>query len=162
MSHSIKALIGITYLSTYMLFSQGFKIDTDHGTEFIPNKMICNGRHWTEAEGKTNMQKFSQLWNDSESWSKRAKNIKENILNGIQWDKIALYDNKLNVIKHSKKIMNGYSVENIAIESFPGFYITGNLYRPLVDKKNYAAILSPHGHLKDKRFTDYVQLRSGI
>ena len=26
--------------------------------------------------------------------------------------------------------------------------------------KKYAAVLSPHGHLKDKRFTDYVQLRS--
>ena len=99
-----------------MLFSQGFKIDTDHGTEFITDKMICNGRHWTEAEGKSNMQKFSELWNDNESWNKRAKTIKENILNGIQWDKISFYDNELNVIKHSKKIMNGYSVENIAIE----------------------------------------------
>ena len=41
-----------------MLFSQGFKIDTDHGTEFISDKMICNGRHWTEVEGKANIQKF--------------------------------------------------------------------------------------------------------
>ena len=80
MSFPINSIIGIIYLSSYILFSQGFKIDTDNGTEFIPNKMICNGRHWTEVEGKTNMQKFSQLWNDSESWSKRAKTIKENIL----------------------------------------------------------------------------------
>jgi dienelactone hydrolase len=159
MSCPVNSLIGIIYLSSYFLFSQGFKIDTDNGTEFISDKMICNGRHWTEAEGKANMQKFSQLWNDSESWNKRAKTIKENILNGIQWDKISLYGNQLNVIKHSKKMMNGYSVENIAIESFPGFYITGNLYRPLANQKKYAAILSPHGHLKDKRFTDYVQLR---
>jgi dienelactone hydrolase len=42
--------------------------------------------------------------------------------------------------------MEGYIVENIAIESFPGFYITGNLYRPLKTNKKCPAILSPHGH----------------
>jgi len=58
--------------------------------------------------------------------------------------------------------MDGYIVENIAIESFPGFYITGNLYRPLEKQEKYAAILSPHGHLKDKRFTHYIQKRSAV
>ena len=122
--------------------------------------MICSGGYWTEAEGKIKMEVFSGLWNDPQSWEKRAQTIRENILAGMQWDKISAYDSKINVIKHSQKIMDGYSVENIAIESFPGFYVTGNLYRPLQKQKQYAAVLSPHGHLKDKRFTDYVQLRS--
>jgi dienelactone hydrolase len=122
--------------------------------------MICSGGYWTEAEGKIKMEVFSGLWNDPQSWEKRAQTIRENIQAGMQWDKISAYDSKINVIKHSQKIMDGYSVENIAIESFPGFYVTGNLYRPLQKQKQYAAVLSPHGHLKDKRFTDYVQLRS--
>lgn len=162
MIDSIILLIGIIIFSTHALFSQGFNIETDQGTQFISNKMICNGRHWSEAEGKVKMEEFSQVWNDSVSWKNRAKSIRENILEGIQWNKISSYDNELNTIIHSKKIMNGYTVENIAIESFPGFYITGNLYRPIEDQKQYAAILSPHGHLKDKRFTDYVQLRSAF
>lgn len=162
MIDSIILLIGIITFSTHALFSQGFNIETDQGTQFISNKMICNGRHWSEAEGKVKMEEFSQVWNDSVSWKNRAKSIRENILEGIQWNKISSYDNELNTIIHSKKIMNGYTVENIAIESFPGFYITGNLYRPIEDQKQYAAILSPHGHLKDKRFTDYVQLRSAF
>ena len=162
MIDSIKLLVGVIIFSTHALFSQGFNIETDQGTQFISNKMICNGRHWSEAEGKVKMDEFSQIWNDSVSWNNRAKSIRENILEGIQWNKISSYDNELNTIIHSKKIMNGYTVENIAIESFPGFYITGNLYRPLEEQKKYAAILSPHGHLKDKRFTDYVQLRSAF
>lgn len=162
MIDSIKLLVGVIIFSTHALFSQGFNIETDQGTQFISNKMICNGRHWSEAEGKVKMDEFSQIWNDSVSWKNRAKSIRENILEGIQWNKISSYDNELNTIIHSKKIMNGYTVENIAIESFPGFYITGNLYRPLEEQKKYAAILSPHGHLKDKRFTDYVQLRSAF
>ena len=162
MIDSIKLLVGVIIFSMHALFSQGFNIETDQGTQFISNKMICNGRHWSEAEGKVKMDEFSQIWNDSVSWNNRAKSIRENILEGIQWNKISSYDNELNTIIHSKKIMNGYTVENIAIESFPGFYITGNLYRPLEEQKKYAAILSPHGHLKDKRFTDYVQLRSAF
>ncbi|MEK9516910.1 MAG: acetylxylan esterase, partial [Flavobacteriaceae bacterium] len=101
-------------------------------------------------------------WTAPKSWKKSLKSIHENILKGMQWDKVSSYNGPINVIKHSQKIMNGYTLENIAIESFPGFYVTGNLYRPLKKQKQYAAILSPHGHMKDKRFTDYVQLRSGF
>jgi dienelactone hydrolase len=56
--------------------------------------------------------------------------------------------------------MDGYIIENIAIESFPGFYITGNLYRPVTPKEKNPAVLCPHGHARDKRFTEDVQKRS--
>ena len=155
-----KYWIRLAFLSTNLILSKGFKIETDQEVRHITDPMICNGRHWTEAQGKQKMEEFSQLWSDDKSWEKRAKTIKENILKGMQWDKISSYDGPINVIKHSKKTMDGYTVENIALESFPGYYVTGNLYRPLKKQNQYAAILSPHGHLKDKRFTDYVQLRS--
>ena len=155
-----KLCIGLAMLSTNLVMSQGFKIETDHGTILELDNMICSGGYWTEAEGKIKMEVFSDLWSDAQSWEERVRAIRENMFDGMQWDKISKYDGKINFIKHSKKIMNGYSVENIAIESFPGFYVTGNLYRPLRRQKQYAAILSPHGHLKDKRFTNYVQLRS--
>ncbi|MAV79990.1 MAG: hypothetical protein CBD31_04570 [Flavobacteriaceae bacterium TMED171] len=160
MKSILKLFIGLVILFNNLVLSQGFKIETNQGTIFELNNMICTGGYWTEAEGKIKMEVFSGLWNDAKSWGKRAQAIKENMLAGMQWDKISKFDGKINFIKHSKKIMKGYSVENIAIESFPGFYVTGNLYRPLHRQKQYAAILSPHGHLKDKRFTNYVQLRS--
>ena len=155
-----KLCIGLAMLSTNLVMSQVFKIETDHGTILELDNMICSGGYWTEAEGKIKMEVFSGLWSDAQSWEERVRAIRENMFDGMQWDKISKYDGKINFIKHSKKIMNGYSVENIAIESFPGFYVTGNLYRPLRRQKQYPAILSPHGHLKDKRFTNYVQLRS--
>ncbi|HZH71923.1 MAG TPA: hypothetical protein VFD91_05495, partial [Mariniphaga sp.] len=57
---------------------------------------------------------------------------------------------------------DGYIVENIRLESFPGFYITGNIYRPVDAKGKSAAILSPHGHLKDKRLKEDVQYRCAV
>lgn len=152
----------IPLLAFHLAISQGINIETPQGPHFEPNEMICSGRYWTEAQGKENLEVFSQQWSDAKSWKKRAKTIKQNLLKGMQWDKISHHNGKINVISHSKKIMDGYTVENMAIESFPGFYVTGNLYRPLNKEGKYAAILSPHGHLKDKRFTDYVQLRSAF
>ncbi|MEX2016101.1 MAG: hypothetical protein WD873_05635 [Candidatus Hydrogenedentales bacterium] len=38
-----------------------------------------------------------------------------------------------------------YSVSKVYFESLPGFFVTGNLYRPIGDGP-FPAILSPHGH----------------
>lgn len=123
--------------------------------------MLCVGRYWTEDEANLMMKEFASEWDDLESWENRAEMIKAGILEGMQWEKMAKFEEEdLNPIIHSSREMDGYIVENIAIESFPGFYVTGNLYRPTRKQEKYAAVLCPHGHLTDKRFTDYIQIRS--
>ena len=52
----------------------------------------------------------------------------------------------LNTVSNNKKLLNGYTVENVAFESLPGFYVTGNLYLPEKFSGNIPAILFPHGH----------------
>jgi dienelactone hydrolase len=39
-----------------------------------------------------------------------------------------------------------YSVEKVHFEPFPGFFTTGNLYRPLGKQGPFPGIVSPHGH----------------
>ncbi|HLY18289.1 MAG TPA: acetylxylan esterase [Bryobacteraceae bacterium] len=39
-----------------------------------------------------------------------------------------------------------YSIEKVALETLPGYYLGGNLYRPLHPKGKVPAILTPHGH----------------
>ena len=39
-----------------------------------------------------------------------------------------------------------YSVEKVYFEPFPGFFTTGNLYRPLGKTGQFPGIVSPHGH----------------
>lgn len=40
----------------------------------------------------------------------------------------------------------GYSIEKVALETMPGYYLGGNLYRPLHPHGKVPAVLTPHGH----------------
>ena len=54
----------------------------------------------------------------------------------------------LNPVIRQKRTYDGYSVENVVFESVPGYFVTGNLYRPLDARPPYAAMLSTHGHYR--------------
>ena len=41
---------------------------------------------------------------------------------------------------------NGYSVEKVYLETLPGYYLCGNLYRPLARLGKVPGVLAPHGH----------------
>jgi dienelactone hydrolase len=52
---------------------------------------------------------------------------------------------------------DGYSVEKVYFQSFPGFYMGGNLYRPLGRGNGpFPAILNAHGHWEHGRLEDTV------
>ena len=120
--------------------------------------MLCRGNYWTESDGKAALEKFATTYHNKKEWESRASTIRNGIIDGAglrNWPK----SNSLNSIIHSKRVHDGYTVENIAFESLPGFFVTGNLYRPTKEQSSYAAILSPHGHGTDPRFGEAVQKR---
>lgn len=127
---------------------------------FAQSDLLCVGRYWTEDEANLVMKKFAQSWDDHVSWEQRAQTIRQGILSGLRWDKMPKAGNDFQPIIHGTRTMDGYIVENIAIESFPGFWVTGNLYRPTNRQDKYAAILCPHGHGTDPRMSEAVQKRS--
>ncbi|MEC9096155.1 MAG: acetylxylan esterase, partial [Planctomycetota bacterium] len=63
----------------------------------------------------------------------------------------------LNTVIHGRREMDGYSIEKVYLETMPGYYLTGNLYRPLnLDQQTtkIPGILCPHGHWQQGRFYD--------
>ena len=113
-----------------------------------------------EAEGAKNLEEFAKAFSNREEWQDRAKKLRAGILEEAGLTPLPRRT-PLNTVIHSKKVMDGYSVENVYFESFPGFFVTGNLYRPL--RKGglgtFAGILCPHGHSKEGRVAEYTQAR---
>lgn len=49
---------------------------------------------------------------------------------------------------------DGYTIEAVALETMPGFWLGGNLYRPKDGQSKHPAIVHPHGHWKRGRLED--------
>lgn len=58
----------------------------------------------------------------------------------------------LNAVIHGKIDCDGYTVEKVYFESAPGFYVTGNLYRPKNVHGRVPGVMFAHGHRQNARF----------
>lgn len=138
----------IIYLNSYSLLAQ--PVDTTQ---------LCQGHYFTEAEGKAALEKFAATYHDQKSWEKRAERIRQGVRQGLNLADLPK-NTPLKPIIHSKRTYDGYTVENVAFESMPGFFVTGNLYRPTKELSSYAAIVSTHGHWQDT--SDYGRFREDM
>lgn len=57
-------------------------------------------------------------------------------------------------VVHGRVDRKEYTVEKVFLESFPGHFVTGNLYRPKGRQGKLPAVLCPHGHWDKGRFYD--------
>jgi dienelactone hydrolase len=85
-----------------------------------------------------------------EAWLARAAEVREQVLFAAGLlplpERTPLYP-----MVAGRQERDGYAVENVAFESFPGFFCTGNLYRPLTPGP-HPVVLTPHGHWQEGRF----------
>jgi hypothetical protein len=79
-----------------------------------------------------------------ETWAPRARYLREHVLASAGLmpmpERTPLRPVIFDDVAHSD-----YIVSKVYFESLPGFFVTGNLYRPVGDGP-FPAILSPHGH----------------
>ncbi len=142
----------VKYLIFFLFFVLNMNV-------FSQENYLCRDKYWTEDEGNQMMKQFASEWNNLESWEKRADVIRNGILTGLKFNQMPKVSNDFKLIVTHTFTGDGYVVENVAFESFPGFYVTGNIYKPLNPAVKNAAILSPHGHWKNRRLMAEVQAR---
>jgi dienelactone hydrolase len=122
---------------------------------------LCQGYYQNEEQAKEQLERFAASYSTLREWKRRRKNIIKGMLAGAELNELPKRC-ALKPIIHSKRIYDGYSVENAAFESLPGFWVTGNLYRPVGMKGKFAGILCPHGHGKRGRFREANQSRCAM
>lgn len=89
-----------------------------------------------------------------QEWQDRTREIREQILvSAGLWPAPPSPPIRAHIFDRSDH--DGYSVEKVLLETWPGFYLAGNLYRPRDRGAGpFPAILNPHGHWARGRVTD--------
>jgi dienelactone hydrolase len=88
-----------------------------------------------------------------EAWAARAEQVRRRILvsTGL-WP--MPQKTPANAVVHGKVDRGDYTVERVYLESYPGHFVTGSLYRPAGKSGKLPGVLCPHGHWTNGRFTD--------
>lgn len=132
---------------------------------------LCPRDYLKPDQGKAVLDVIQKQIPTKEAWLAEAAKLRKSIQRGAGLEPLPKRT-PLNPIIRDRREYDGYSVENIAFEATPGFFVTGNLYRPTKAKGPYAVILSPHGHGKRPqsvadfqdacRFGSWVQQRCAV
>lgn len=99
----------------------------------------------TEAAGRAHLDALLKAYPDAAAFDQRKKELRQCVSAALG---IHNFSNRtaLNPIVRTKKQFDGYTTENIAFESIPGYFVTGTVYKPLKGKGPFPVILNPHGH----------------
>ncbi len=88
-----------------------------------------------------------------EAWRRRADHLRRQLRVALGlWPTPA--KTPANAVVHGKVDRDEYTVEKVYLESFPGHFVTGNLYRPKGKAGPRPGVLCPHGHWPNGRFHD--------
>ena len=115
----------------------------------------------TPQEGKDQLAWFATLYNDKSGWEKRKTELKACMLSALKLSPLPSKPTSAAIISNFRK-MNGYTIENVALEVLPGLYVCGSLYKPSVSKGRIPVILNPDGHFDHGRYRSDCQLRCAM
>ncbi len=113
---------------------------------------------WSVEEGWAEMDRIASQYKTVAEWENRKDGLRSCMLEALQLDHLPLSPGSKPIVT-PRRIFDGYSVENVAIEIMPGLWINGSLYKPLKFKGKIPVILNPDGHWEKQRYRPDCQYR---
>src|SRR5947208_4955971 len=92
-------------------------------------------------------------YTSASQWEARKANLRGQILSAAGLLPLPA-KSPLNPRVVRRIVRRDYSIEVVLIETLPGYFLAGNLYRPIGAKGPAPGILLPHGHWKRGRLED--------
>jgi hypothetical protein len=151
-------------LTTLLLVSATSTLGTTPAVTWVPEGLppppasgpaLTQGAYLKPEQGKAILDAALARFPDRGSWEAYIGHAKKRIQEGAG---LSPYPQRtpLNPVIRKKRTYDGYTVENVVFESIPGYFVTGNLYRPTNATPPYAAVLSTHGHYRNiTKLEDY-------
>lgn len=116
---------------------------------------------WQPEEGQVTLDQLAGLYHDKSSWEERKALIRLCLYEAQHLSPLPAKPLSKPIVT-PKRLMNGYTVENVAIEILPGLYINGSLYKPLKIRGKIPVVLSPDGHWGQQRYRADCQIRCAM
>jgi hypothetical protein len=107
--------------------------------------ILCQGNYHSEEEAVKQLARMAATFSNHDEWKSRAAKVRKQILTGAKLEPPP-ERTPLNPIIHKKREYDGYTVESVAFEARPGFFVYGSLYRPTNQTGPHPGILCTHGH----------------
>ncbi|MCI0746609.1 MAG: hypothetical protein L0Y58_14510 [Verrucomicrobia subdivision 3 bacterium] len=117
------------------------------------SRLPASDQRAKEVRTLNTLREFPDIKSRAE-WEKRAKEIREHALVSCGlWPMPEKTPLQAQIFGRVER--DGYAVEKVHIQTLPGFYLGGNLYRPLGRGQGpFPGVLNPHGHWKEGRMAN--------
>ncbi len=109
-------------------------------------------------EGKKHLDLLLKSYPDQELWDKRKAVLRKCFFEQLQLSPFPKKTPFNPVITQARKY-DGYTVENIAIETIPGVWLCGSIYKPSKVKGPVPLVLCPYGHFSNPDTNLYGRYR---
>jgi predicted neuraminidase/sugar phosphate isomerase/epimerase len=113
---------------------------------------------WSVEDGKARLDGLSALYHDASAWEERKSKLRQDLFKALELSPLPPAPAGKPILTPVRK-MDGYTVQNIAIETLPGLYVCGSIYRPEKVKGRIPVILCPDGHFDHGRYRPDGQYR---
>lgn len=115
----------------------------------------------TVEEGKEQLAYLASLYNDAQSWEKRKDSLRRCLLSSLRLDRLPATPPSKPILSAVRKF-GDYTVQNVGLETLPGVYVCGSLYKPLHAKSKLPVVLNPDGHFPRGRYREDCQYRCAV
>lgn len=114
---------------------------------------------WNVEEGWAELDRIASQYKTVEEWEKRKQSLKPCLLEALKLTHFPTSPGVAPARANFRKL-NGYTVENLAIEILPGVWVNGSLYKPAKYKGRIPVVLHPQGHWDKHRYRPDCQYTS--
>lgn len=112
----------------------------------------------TPEFGRKFLEYLKLLYTNKDEWEQRKSELKQCLIESLRFSELTKSPES-EIIITNKRHYDDYVVENFALETLPGIYVFGSIYKPNKLKKKNPVMLNPNGHFGNGRYRADQQYR---